>query len=112
MSEVGGVEGHGPGEAGQAGPSPGSAEDVLGVDLEHLVVVRPRRRSPGTSRRCAASGSVVGPLVLPDDALPAPHEVTLEQPPAVGVAHRGVELGFREAGAVEHQSRPGLHRRP
>ena len=86
----------------------GAAEDVLGVDLEDPVTLGLGTGHPRRVGTAPPDRGVVGPLVLPDDALPAPDEVTLEQPPAVGVTHDGVDLGLREAGPVRTSGAPDV----
>ena len=55
------------------------------------------------------AAGVVLALVLADDALPPPHEVTLRQPLSRGIPHRRVHLGLGEAGVDEHQPGSALH---
>ena len=106
-----GVESQGAGEPGEVRtrrvPSARSSAKISST-------VHPFRQRPvavGVETAVPDAG-VHGALVLADDALGAPDEVSLREPSAVAGVDGAVDLGLGEPGPVEHQSRPGLHRRP
>lgn len=108
--EVGAGDAELPGQAQEQQAPTGSGHDVLGEHLDQrppLVPGEPGAVRVGTAPR---PRGVVGPLVLRDDPVLPPDEVTLEELLPRTVVDHGVELGLRKPRPGHDEAGARLHR--